>query len=73
MGKPPYQVTHKPNGRNGNNVGKILSINLHTFGNTSGKGAAAVVYAVVEQPSGTNVQGLVMAKLRSTKKGLMMP
>ena len=53
-------------------VGKILSIDLHTFGDASGKGVAAAVYAVVEQPSGTN-QGLVTAKSRLANKGLLIP
>ena len=53
-------------------VGKILSIDLHTFGDASGKGVAAAVYAVVEQPSGTN-RGLVTAKSRLAKKGLTIP
>ena len=33
---------------------KILSIGPHTFGDASGKGISAVVYAVVKQPSGVN-------------------
>ena len=53
-------------------VGKIMSIDSHTFGDASGKGVAAAVYAVVEQPSGTN-RGLVTAKSRLAKKGLMIP
>ena len=51
---------------------KILSIDLHAFGDASGKGVSAAVYAVVEQPSGRN-QGLVTAKSRLSKKGLTIP
>ena len=50
----------------------ILSIDLHAFGDASGKGVSAAVYAVVQQPSGTN-QGLVTAKSRLSKKGLTIP
>ena len=51
---------------------KILSIDLHAFGDASGKGVSAAVYAVVEQPSGMN-QGLVTARSRLSKKGLTIP
>ena len=51
---------------------KILSIDLRTFGDASGKGVSAAVYAVVEQPSGVN-QGLVTAKSWFSKKGLTIP
>lgn len=51
---------------------KILSIELHSFGDASGMGVSAVVYAVVEQLSGTN-KGLVTAKSRLAKKGLTIP
>jgi hypothetical protein len=44
---------------------------LHAFGDASGKGVAAVVYAVVNQPSGTT-QGLVAAKERLAKHRLTM-
>lgn len=50
----------------------IESIALHAFGDASGKGVAAVVYAVVKQPSGTT-QGLVAAKARLAKQGLTIP
>ena len=50
----------------------IQSIDLHAFGDASGKGVSAAVYAVVEQSSGTN-QGLVAAKSRLAKKGLTIP
>lgn len=50
----------------------IQSIDLHAFGDTSGKGVSAAVYAVVEQSSGTN-QGLMAAKSRLAKKGLTIP
>ena len=39
----------------------IQSIALHAFGDTSGNGVSAAVYAVVTQESGTN-QGLMTAK-----------
>ena len=55
--------------------GKLLyrdACNLHAFGDASGKGVAAAVYAVVTQPSGIN-QGLVAAKARLAKQGLTIP
>ena len=52
--------------------GKILAIDLHAFGDGSGKGVSAAVYAAVEQRSGMN-QGLVTAKSRLSKKGLTIP
>ena len=45
----------------------IEGINLHSFGDASGNGVAATVYAVVNQPSGTS-QGLVVAKSRMAKR-----
>ena len=45
---------------------------LHTFGDASGSGISAVVYAVVKQPSGVSV-GLVAAKSRLAKKNLTIP
>lgn len=48
---------------------KILSIDLHAFGDASGKGVPAAVYRVVEQLSGMN-QGLVTAKSWLSKEGL---
>ena len=50
----------------------IESIQLHGFGDASGKGVAAVVYAVVEQPSGTT-QSIVTAKSRLAKQSLTIP
>ena len=50
----------------------IDSIKLHSFGDASGKGVAACVYAVVEQRSGHN-QGLVAARSRLPKRGLTIP
>lgn len=50
----------------------IQSIELHAFGDASGKGVAAAVYAVVVQESGVN-QGLVVARARLSKKGLTIP
>ena len=51
---------------------KILSIDLHAYGDASGEGVWAAVYAGVEQPSGAN-QGLVTAKSWLPKKGLTIP
>ena len=51
---------------------EIQSIQLHAFGDASGKGVAAAVYAVVVQESSTN-QGLVAAKARLAKQGLTIP
>ena len=45
----------------------IQSIELHAFGDASGKGVAAAVYAVVVQESGVN-QGLVAARARLQKR-----
>lgn len=50
----------------------IDSIELHAFGDASGRGVAAAVYAVVRQESGTT-QGLVTAKARLAKRGLTIP
>ena len=50
----------------------IQSIELHAFGDASGKGVAAAVYAVVVQESGVN-QRLVVARARLSKKGLTIP
>ena len=47
----------------------IEAVNLHAFGDTSGAGTAAAVYAVVHQASGIN-QGLLEAKLHLAKQGL---
>ena len=52
--------------------GEIEDIALHAFGDASGKGVAAVVYAVVKQCSGSS-KGLVAAKARLAKKGLTIP
>ena len=51
---------------------KINAIDLHVFGETSGIGTAAVMYAVVYQRSG-KIQGLVASKARLAKKGLIIP
>ena len=48
------------------------AIDLHVFGDTSGVGTSAAVYAVVHQESGVN-QGLLAAKSRLAKKGLSIP
>ena len=50
----------------------IENIKLHTFGDASGKGVAASVYAVIKQSSAIN-QGLVTAKARLAKQGLTIP
>ena len=50
----------------------IENIELHAFGDASGKGVAAAVYAVVKQPTSVN-QGLVTAKARLAKQGLTIP
>ena len=47
----------------------LQSIELHAFGDASGKGVAAVVYAVITQSTKT-YQGLVTAKARLAKQGL---
>ena len=51
---------------------EIQSIDLHAFGDASADEVAACVYAVVQQPQGTN-QGLVAARSRLSKKGLTIP
>ena len=51
---------------------EINDITLHAFGDASGKGVAAAVYAVVQQPSGIS-KGLVTARARLAKKGLTIP
>ena len=50
----------------------IQSIDLHVFGDTSGQGTSAVVYAVVHQNSGT-FSGLVCGKARLAKQNLTIP
>ena len=50
----------------------IQAIELHAFGDASGKGVAAAVYAVVVQAKGVN-QGLVASRARLAKKGLTIP
>jgi hypothetical protein len=51
---------------------EIEAIDLHAFGDASGKGVSSVVYAVTEQQSGIN-QGIVASKSRLAKKGLPIP
>ena len=51
---------------------EIEAIDLHLFGDTSGHGTAAVIYAVVYQQSGVT-QGLVAARSQLAKKGLTIP
>ena len=50
----------------------IQEIQLHTFGDASGYGVCAAVYAIVTQKSGIT-QGLVSAKSRLAKQGLTIP
>ena len=50
----------------------IDAIDLHAFGDTSGTGTAAALYAVVYQASGSN-QRLLAAKVGLAKKGLTIP
>ena len=50
----------------------IESVDLHSFGDASGNGVAAAVYAVVKQQSG-NSQGLVTAKSRLAKRNTTIP
>ena len=51
---------------------RITNVDLHCFGDASGKGVSAALYAVVSQPSGVAV-GLVTAKSRLAKQGLSIP
>ena len=50
----------------------ITNIDLHCFGDVSGRGVSAALYAVVSQPSGVSVE-LVTAKARLAKQGLSIP
>ena len=50
----------------------IHDIALHVFGDASGHGVGAAVYAVVTQETQVN-QGLVCAKARLAKRGLTIP
>ena len=50
----------------------IQNIELQAFGDASGKGVAAAVYAVVVQEKGVN-QGLITSRARLAKKGLIIP
>ena len=50
----------------------ITNIDLHCFGDASGRGVLVALYAVVTQPSGVNV-GLVTTKARLAKQGLSIP
>lgn len=50
----------------------IEKIELHAFGDASGKGVAAAAYAVFKQPSTLN-KGLVAAKARLAKQGPTIP
>ena len=50
----------------------IIAAALHFFGDASSDGVSAVVYSVVEQPSGVT-QRLVAARTRLAKRGLTNP
>ena len=50
----------------------IQAIELHAFGDASGKGVAAAVYTVVVQEEGVD-QVLVASRARLAKKGLTIP
>ena len=50
----------------------ISNIDLHCFGDASGKGVCAALYAVITQTSGSGV-GLVTARARLAKTGLSIP
>ena len=50
----------------------VDAVELHAFGDASGRGVATAVYAVVSQASGVT-QGLVAAKSRLAKQGLTIP
>ena len=50
----------------------INKVKLHAFGDASGHGMSAVIFAVVTQESGVT-QGLVVAKSRLAKQGLTIP
>ena len=50
----------------------IEKIKLHAFGDANRDGVGAAIYAVVTQASGIS-QGLVTAKFRLAKQGLMIP
>ena len=54
------------------NQEQITKIQLHAFGDASGKGIWTAVYAVVHQPSGVS-QGLVVSKSSLAKQGLTIP
>ena len=50
----------------------IDEIELHAFGDASGSGIAAVVYAIIKQSAGVST-GLTAAKSRLAKKSLTIP
>ena len=50
----------------------ISTIELHAFGDASGRGVSTAVYAVIQQHTGVS-QGLVAAKSRLAKQGLTIP
>ena len=51
---------------------EIQEIQLHAFGDASGRGVCAAVYAMVTQAKGAS-QGLITAKARLAKQGLTIP
>jgi hypothetical protein len=50
----------------------IEKVQIHAFGDASGKGISPAVYTVVTQESGTT-QGLITAKSRIARQGLTIP
>lgn len=52
---------------------EMQAIDLHAFGDASGQGTSAAVYAVVHQEQLGVKQGLITAKARLAKKGLPIP
>ena len=51
---------------------EMQEIQLHAFGDASGRGVCAAVYAVLTQASGAS-QGLITAKARLATQGLTIP
>lgn len=68
-GLPTGITVHRPLTAHRQNITKI---DLHCFGDESGRRVSAALYAVVIQPSGVSV-GLVTAKARLAKQGLSIP
>eukprot|EP00794_Sanderia_malayensis_P005856 gene5856-biopygen4856 len=51
---------------------QIIAVDLHVFGDSSGRGTSSVVYTVVHQDSAIS-QGLIAAKARLAKKDMSIP